>query len=433
MDSPVSLSQIKELYEQYVVPTYGRFDLAPQRGQGCRVIDSTGREYLDFGSGIAVCSLGHSPAPLVEAISRQAAELIHTSNLYYISQQARLARRLVECTGLPGRIFFCNDGATANEALFKLARRYGHAVSGPQGGRHEILTFEGSFHGRTLAGIAATAQAKIKHGFEPATPGFRHVPFNDLNAAEKAITDRTAAVLLEPIQGEGGIHVATPEFLLGLARICRERNALLFFDEIQCGLGRTGQWCAWKSILPEELEPDGVSWAKGIAGGFPMGAVWISDRPRPLQQGQDGRLPDLLGPGSHGTTFGGAPLACAAALAVLKCIEEEDLLARAVALGARLRAGLESIRSPLIQEVRGIGLMLGLVLSDSFSEQAGTGADTPPALALVKRLQNKGLLTVPSGTHVIRFLPPLNVKESDVDEACQIVASEFAAMENRDL
>lgn len=432
MEEGIGLEQVKELYSRYVVPTYGRFDLAPVKGKGSRVTDSEGRAYLDFGTGIAVCSLGHGPSELVEALAGQAAELIHTSNLYYIPQQAVLARELVAKVGLPGRIFFCNDGATANEALFKLARRYGQAQSGGEGKRWKVVTFANSFHGRTMAGIASTGQAKVKTGFEPLTPGFVQIPFNDLEAADAAINESTAAVLLEPIQGEGGIHIVDPVFLKELAGLCREREALLFFDEIQCGLGRTGDWCAWRTVAGDAVEPDGISWAKGMAGGFPMGAVWISDRERSLAEGRPGRLPDLLGPGSHGTTFGGTPLACAAALAVLKTIEEQDLLARARAAEQRLRQRLGQLNSPLLGEIRGRGLMLGLVLADPWIGHVAPATGESPAIFVVKQLQHHGLLAVPSGTHVVRLLPPLNVTDQELDDACDILEAVFRELEGSD-
>ena len=236
------MAALASLYSEFVMPTYGRFELDIARGAGCRVWDFDGKQYLDFGAGIAVCSLGHAHPEITEAASKQASILVHTSNLYRTSPQAELARRLVGLVG-PGKVFFCNSGAEANEGLIKLTRKFGSAS-----GRYEILTFQNSFHGRTMAGISATAQEKIKKGFAPLLDGFVHLPFQDLDAVSAAIGPRTAAVLVEPVQGEGGIHVASADFLAGLRLLCDRHDLLLLFDEIQCGLGRTGEWCGWKSV-----------------------------------------------------------------------------------------------------------------------------------------------------------------------------------------
>jgi acetylornithine/N-succinyldiaminopimelate aminotransferase len=413
----------EQLFAEFVLPTYGRFPLAIVRGEGSRVWDETGKEYLDFGAGIAVCSLGHAHPRMVEAISRQAKILAHTSNLYYTRSQALLAQKIVGLVGAPGRCFFCNSGAEANEALYKLARRFGNQTR--PGGRHEIITFEKSFHGRTLAGIAATGQEKVRIGFEPLTPGFTHAVFNDLASVQAKLNERTAAILLEPIQGESGIVPATPEFLRGLRRLCDEHNLLLFFDEIQCGFGRTGDWCAWRSLGAREVLPDGISWAKGMAGGFPMGAVWFRDRPITMLDGTDSKLGDLFGPGSHGTTFGGNPLCCAAALATFEIIEEEKLLSNAALIGEYARTLLAGMVSPLIAEVRGMGLMLGIEIDGAAFARTAAGRrdQRSPALQVVSRLQQAGLLTVPAGTHVIRWLPPLNVSGSQVEQAVRILAT----------
>lgn len=285
-----------ELYDQYVLPTYARFPLCLARGEGSRVWDEAGKEYLDFGAGIAVCSLGHAHPGLIEVVTRQAVTLGHTSNLYYTRPQAELAKRIAGLIGLPGRCFFCNSGAEANEALYKLARRFGNLTK--PGGRHEIVTFHQSFHGRTLASIAATGQEKVRKGFEPLTPGFVQADYNDLASVEAALTDRTAAILLEPIQGESGIVPATADFLRGLRQFCDERHLLLMFDEVQCGFGRTGDWCGWRSLGVAGVEPDAVSWAKGMAGSFPMGAIWARDREITMSDGTTARLGDLFGPGS---------------------------------------------------------------------------------------------------------------------------------------
>ena len=430
----------RELFREFVVPTYGRFDLQLVRGEGTRVCDESGKCYLDFGAGIAVTSVGHSHPRLARAVCDQMQRLVHTSNLYQTRLQGLLAERLVECVGAPGKIFFCNSGAEANEALFKLARKFGnealpppprHAagalVDGPTS-RNGIITMEGSFHGRTLGGIAATGQDKVKKGFEPIMAGFQHVPFNDLPALLAAVQDpNTVAVLLEPVQGEIGIRPASREFLLHARDLCDRHQLLLFFDEVQCGLGRTGDWCAWKSLMgTSAVLPDGVSWAKGIAGGVPMGAVWIRNRPVPLKSGKETQLCDLLGPGSHGTTFGGTPLACAAGLEVLQIIEEEGLLLKARQMGELALSELRGIQSPLIQEVRGVGLMLALELSADFSTRSGLPDGRLPSIHLVETLHSAGLLTVPSGPQAVRWLPPLNVTSAEIREAAALTAQVLA-------
>ena len=408
------------LYDEYVLPTYGRFPLCLARGLGSRVWDEAGREYLDFGAGIAVCSLGHCHPRLIAAMERQARTLGHASNLYYTRPQGLLAKRIVQTVGIAGRCFFCNSGAEANEGLYKLARRFGNLTS--PGGRHEVITFRNSFHGRTLASLAATGQEKVRQGFEPLTPGFVQAGFNDLRSVEGAITARTAAILLEPIQGESGVSPATADFLRGLRRLCDERGLLLMFDEVQCGFGRTGDWCAWRSLGAPEVEPDAISWAKGMAGGFPMGAIWARDRAVTMADGSQARLGDLLGPGSHGTTFGGNPIGCAAALATFDAIDEEGLLANAATVGRHAIGRLREIRSPLIGEVRGVGLMIGLELDAAAVAGSSFGeSGRAPSLRLVDRLQQAGLLAVPAGTHVMRWLPALNVTVAEVESAVAIL------------
>lgn len=415
------MEDTRQLFAQYVVPNYGRYDLVLVRGEGSRVWDENGKSYLDFGAGIAVSTLGHKHPRLLEALATQAAQLIHTSNLYYTRPQGELARLLVNLVGLPGKVFFCNSGAEANEALIKVARKFGNECTGPGGNgapRHEVITFHRSFHGRTMAGISATAQEKVKAGFAPLLAGFRHVPYNDLNAVREAVTPQTAAVLLEVVQGEGGIHVATPGFLRGLRALCDEHHLLLMFDEIQCGLGRVGAWGAWKPIAPD-VNPDAVSWAKGIGGGFPLGATWFSAKPLKQRAGSEIALCDLLQPGTHGTTFGGTPLACAASLAVLHTIEEEDLLGNVNRLGAYAIERLRRIDG--IKEVRGFGLMLGLELDGRFQPAETQPGGKTPSQRVVIRLMENGLLTVPAGPTVIRLLPPLNVRQDEIDQACEIL------------
>ncbi len=428
--------QTRELFREFVVPTYGRFDVQLARGEGSYVWDESGKRYLDFGAGIAVTSVGHAHPRLVRAVSEQMQRLVHTSNLYQTRLQGLLAERLVECVGAPGKIFFCNSGAEANEALYKLARKYGNEALPPPprhvagalvespACRHGIITMEGSFHGRTLGGIAATGQDKVKKGFEPILSGFQHVPFNDLPALLVAVQDpNTVAILLEPVQGEIGIRPATPEFLRHARDLCDRHQLLLFFDEVQCGLGRTGDWCAWKSLLgTDDVVPDGISWAKGIAGGIPMGAVWIRNRSVPLKSGKESLLSDLLGPGSHGTTFGGTPLVCSAGLEVLRIVEEEGLLENARSMGTLALDCLRQIKSPLIREVRGVGLMLAFELVPDFAARAGLAEGKLPSIHLVEALHAEGLLSVPSGPQAVRWLPPLTVTAEQIHEAASLTA-----------
>ena len=395
-------AEIVSLFDRYVVPSYARYPLVFVRGKGARVWDADGKEYLDFGGGIAVNLLGHSA--MAEILAKQASVLVHASNLYYTELQGRLAKRLVELVGVEGKCFFCNSGAEANETLFKLARKFGNE----SGSRYEILTFQNSFHGRTLAGISATGQEKVKHGFEPPVDGFRHVPFNDLDAVAKAVGPKTVAILLEPIQGESGIRPATAEFLRGLRRLCDERKLLLMFDEVQCGLGRTGDFCGFRSIA-SDVQPDAISWAKGLGGGFPIAAVWIR-----------GPYADVLGPGTHGTTFGGTPLACSVALAVLDTLERDDLLRNAREVGQYFIGKLQALaaKCPVIREVRGLGLMIGIDL-------------TLEARPAVLKLAEHGLIGIAAGTNIVRFLPPLNITRAEVDEAVEKISRAFGTDENK--
>ncbi|MEM9400064.1 MAG: acetylornithine/succinylornithine family transaminase [Verrucomicrobiota bacterium] len=389
-------SSITSLYDSYVVPTYKR-SLTLVKGQGSYVWDDDGKQYLDFGGGIACNCLGHSHPAIKRALQKQSSELIHTSNLYYTELQAQLAQSIVKLTG-PGKVFFCNSGAESNEALYKLSRKFG-----AKEGRYEIITATGSFHGRTLGGISATGQEKVKKDFGPLVPGFVHAPFNNLSAFEKAMTDKTAAVLVEGIQGEGGINLATPEFILGLRKITKERNILFLWDGVQCGHFRTGFWQSYEALLNETAEaedflPDGVAMAKSLGGGFPMGATWIA-QPHA----------DLLQPGTHGTTFGGTPLACAVALAVLDEIFKNDLPNNIHQRGQQTRDLLSTlIEGGKIKAVRGLGGIIGF-------QPVETNLD------VVARLSAKGLLTVPAGENIIRLLPPLNVTEQEVNQALTII------------
>ena len=401
---------IRELFAKNVVPSYGRFDLALSHGSGSYVFDVAGKRYLDLGSGIAVCCLGHAHPAITEALVEQSKKLIHVSNLYFTEPQGRLAAEIVKRIGA-GKCFFANSGAEANEGLYKLARKFGHDE-----GRFEILTATNSFHGRTLAGIAATGQDKVKKGFEPATPGFRHIPFNDLDAARNAISPATVAILIEGVQGEGGVTPATPEYLLGLRQLCDEKKMLLLMDGVQCGHYRTGKFQSFQRILEKsalrtphsEFLPDGLSMAKSLGGGFPMGAFWV-------------RAPyaDLLGPGTHATTFGGTPLACAVALKIFEVIERERLDENARKLGDWLKNELERLvrKYPgVLKNARGLGFMLGLEFVEKEQIPALAASDKPVSIQMTNRLQQDAVLVIPAGTQVIRLLPSLNLKPQEAAE-----------------
>jgi acetylornithine aminotransferase/acetylornithine/N-succinyldiaminopimelate aminotransferase len=385
--------RIRELFDQFVVPSYSRFDLVLERGEGSYVWDVDGKRYLDLAGGIAVCSLGHAHPEITKALTEQAKKLIHVSNLYYTEPQGQLAKRIIDHIG-PGRVFFCNSGAEANEGLFKLARKFGHAE-----GRYRIITTTDSFHGRTLAGIAATGQEKIKKGFAPEVVGFGQVPFNNVEAMRRTITKSTAAILVEPVQGESGITIAKAEYLIGLRRLCDEHNLLLLFDEVQAGHFRTGKFQSWQRILEMEdvdLLPDGVSMAKSLGGGFPMGAFWVREK-----------FANVLSPGTHASTFGGTPLACAVALRIFEVIEGENLAANAREVGQFILGELQKVRekfSNVLKVVRGIGLMVGIEFQPEFK-----------AADIAKELHKRNLLTVPAGNSVIRLLPALNLSRAEAE------------------
>ena len=396
---------IRELFAKNVVPSYGRFELVLSHGHGSYVFDVAGKRYLDLGSGIAVCCLGHAHPAITEALVEQSKKLIHVSNLYFTEPQGRLAAEIVKRIGA-GKVFFANSGAEANEGLFKVARKFGRDE-----GRFEILTAMNSFHGRTLAGIAATGQDKVKKGFEPMTPGFRHIPFNDLEAARNAISPATVAIMIEGVQGEGGVTPAAPEYLLGLRALCDEKKLLLFMDGVQCGYFRTGKFQSFQRILEgvsggEKFLPDGISMAKSLGGGFPIGAFWVR---QPYQ--------DLLGPGTHASTFGGTPLACAVALKILEVVEKEKLDENSRKLGARMQAELNRLAQKyptVVKRSRGLGFMLGLELTEKIPGFAGS--DKPAAIQFVNRLHAAGVLTIPAGTQIVRLLPALNLKPQEAGE-----------------
>ena len=364
-------------------------------GRGRRVTDASGREYLDLSGGISVLSVGHSHPTLAAAIGEQAARLMHVSNIFYNDRAIELAEAI--CARTPfDKVYFCNSGSEANESLLKLARRYHHDRGDEK--RVELVSTVNSFHGRTMGSLSLTGQPKYHIGMEPLVQGVRFIEFNDLAALDAAVTDQTAAVIFEPVQAEGGIIVATDEFVKGARRICDERGALLFFDEIQTGYGRTGRFLAqeWFDVVP-----DACSLAKGIGGGFPLGAMAVTER---LAKG--------LPPGSHASTFGGNPLACAAGLAVLHIIDDEGLIENALRLGAYLTGRLAELDARLTSTsgTRGLGLLQGLVLAD----------DIDPG-ATIAAVHGAGLLLTLAGGDVIRFSPSLNVTRDELDEGLSIV------------
>lgn len=409
--------------DKYVLPNYGRFPIWPERGEGPYLWDRDGKKYLDFAGGVAVCPLGHAHPEVADAMAVQARTLVHVSNWYCIRQQAQLARLIVEeFVQSPGRCFFCNSGAEANEGMIKLARKYGVARPLADGSpRHEIITFTGSFHGRTFGAMSATAQEKIHGGFGPIVPGFVYVPFNDIDALRAAVTERTVAILLEPVQGESGVHPASADFLRAARALRDERDLLLLFDEVQCGFGRTGDTCGWRSILPgEEIIPDAISWAKSIGSGYPLGAFWV--REREIDTPVARRLPELLGPGTHGTTYGGSPLACTVGLATLGIILRDGLPAHAAQLGRRIAGEVASWRQPLITDIRAFGMMIGFELDDArlAALPAVQASGKLPSIFLAWELLQAGLLVVPAGPKVVRWLPPMNLTDAQADEGLRL-------------
>lgn len=373
--------------------TYARFPVVLERGEGCRVWDVEGKVYLDFVAGIAVCALGHCHPAVVRAVQDQAAKLLHVSNLYHIGPQIRLAELLCEHS-FADRVFFCNSGAEANEAALKLARKYAKERGGAE--RIEIITMEGGFHGRTVAALTATAQTKYQKGFEPLLPGFRYVPFDDLEAAEQVVGAQTAAILVEPIQGEGGIRVPSEGYLQGLRKLCDTAGALLIFDEVQTGIGRTGRLFAYEHW---GVEPDIMVLAKALGGGLPIGAMLAKEE-----------VAASFTPGTHAATFGGNPLVTAAACATVTTILEENLADRAARMGERLMHELRSIQEahPGVKAIRGQGLLVGMELD----------REVRPVLA---RCLERGLLLSSAGEKVIRFAPPLIAGEDEVKRAVDIL------------
>ncbi len=386
---PNAAETIMALDRDYIMGTYARQPVVFVRGEGARLWDSEGREYLDFLSGIAVVGVGHCHPRVAGAIAEQAHRLMHISNLFHNPLAAKLAERLCKLADMD-KVFFCNSGAEANEAALKIARKWGKQKRGVD--CFEIITFTGSFHGRTMGAVSATAQPKYQAPFAPLVPGFHYAPLNDLAALDELITEKTCAVMIEPLQGESGINPATPEFLAGVRALCDEAEVLLILDEIQCGMGRTGHFLASQCV---GVQGDIVTLAKGIADGFPMGACLAR-----------GSAANTLVPGDHGSTFAGQPLACAAALATLDVMEEEHLMERAAEVGGYFKARLQELQNALpdrIKEVRGRGLMVGLQLS------------TPDAKAVHKYLMEAGIVANATSDSVLRFVPPLVVTNADCD------------------
>jgi acetylornithine/N-succinyldiaminopimelate aminotransferase len=392
----------EELYDEFVLGNYPKAPLTLVRGAGVHVWDDQGREYLDFTAGIAVNAIGHSHPFWVQQVSHQAATLVHTSNLFRNEVQGRLAAVLVEKAG-PGRVFFCNSGLEANEALIKLSRRFGIWRSGEEGKCYKMITARNGFHGRSFGAMSATPQEKIQKGFAPFVPGFSYAELNNLESFERLVDDQTAAIMLETIQGEGGIAACTKEFLRGLRELCDRRNIMLLLDEVQCGVGRTGDFFAYEE---SGIVPDAIGLAKGLGGGFPIGGMWVHEK-------HTGLLP----PGSHGTTFGGSPLACAAALATLTVIERDKLLEHVRHVGPHWRRQLEGLRDSfpdLVAEIRGRGFMVGVRLS----------VDPAPVVA---ELRSLGMLAVGAGSNVIRLLPPLIATAADLERSVRFLRSALAA------
>ncbi|MEH2406953.1 aspartate aminotransferase family protein [Nostoc sp.] len=390
-------------FNEAVMSTYARFPLALERGAGCRVWDTQGREYLDFVAGIATCTLGHAHPAMVEAVTRQIQKLHHVSNLYYIPEQGELAKWIVDHS-CADRVFFCNSGAEANEAAIKLARKYAHTVLDIE--KPIILTANASFHGRTLATITATAQPKYQKYFDPLVPGFHYVNYNDINAVEVAISEldegdyRVAAILIEPLQGEGGVRPGDIAYFKKLRQICDETGILLIFDEVQVGMGRSGKLWAYEHL---GVEPDIFTSAKGLGGGIPIGAMMSK------------KFCDVFQPGEHASTFGGNPFVCGVALSVCQTLERENILQNVQDRGEQLRSGLRAIAAKYPQqvgEVRGWGLINGLELR---SDIGLTAAD------VVNAAINEGVLLVPAGPKVVRFVPPLIVTEAEVNTALEAV------------
>lgn len=407
-EQPMSNSFSIDNFNSHVMTTYGRFPIALEKGKGCRVWDTEGKEYLDFVAGIATCTLGHAHPIMIETVTKQIQTLHHVSNLYYIPIQGELAAWLTSHS-CADKVFFCNSGAEANEGAIKLARKYAHEklkIENPV-----ILTALASFHGRTLATITATGQPKYQKGFSPLMPGFHYVPYNDINAIEKAIVEldqnqrQVAAILLEVLQGEGGVRPGELAYFQRIREICDQKGILLILDEVQVGVGRTGKYWGYENL---GIEPDIFTCAKGLGGGIPIGATLCKS------------FCDVFEPGSHASTFGGNPLVCAVALAVCQTLERENILENVLQRGEQLRTGLRAISQQyphLIEEVRGWGLINGMELKADIELTASD---------VVNKAIEAGVLFVPAGPKVLRFVPPLIVSESEVNEALNAIEKALA-------
>jgi len=380
-----------ELYSKYVIANYKRLPRVIVKGEGCYLYDAEGNKILDMFPGWAVSGIGHCHPKVVEAIRKQAGELLHIDNTFYSEQQGQLAKLLSE-RGFGGKCFFCNSGAEANEGALKLARL------ATAEGKYKFITAEGSFHGRTFATVTATAQPKYHEGFLPLLPGFVYVPYNDINALEKAFTDEVCAVMIEPIQGEGGINVATKEYVEAIRQLCDEKGAVMIFDEVQTGMGRTGKWFAYQHY---DVEPDIITLAKALGGGVAIGAMMAKEE-----------LAAKLVPGKHASTFGGNCIACAAGIAVVEAIEEDNLIENAVEMGEYAKLKLEKLgeKYDIIKEVRGKGLMIGVQLSS-------------PGAEIVDKCLARGLRINCTNNTVLRFMPAMIVTKEQIDEAINILDS----------
>ena len=398
-------SEIKELAGKYLINNYGERQIALVRGEGVYVWDADGKKYLDFVAGISTNNLGHSHPKIVEAIIEQAKKLIHVSNLYYIEPQVRLAQRIVELS-FADKCFFCNSGAEANEAAIKVSRKYSKEKFSEE--KYEIITMKKSFHGRTITTLTATGQEKYQKGFEPLSPGFKYVPFNDIKAIEDAVTKNTCAIMVEPIQVEGGINVPSDDYLPKLRKFCDDNNILLIYDEVQTAMGRTGKLFGYEIF---GAEPDIITMAKALGAGVPIGCMATR-----------AHIAESLTPGSHASTFGGNPLVCSAALASINTIVDENLPKNAEKMGKYLTQKLLSIKEkfPVIKEVRGRGLIIGAELDIEGKE-------------LVNQALKHGLILNCIGTNVIRFVPPLIINEEQIDEGIGIFEKAMSEVTKRKL
>lgn len=391
--------QIYESDKRDYLPVFARYQIVLDHGEGVYVYDTHGKKYIDFLGGIAVNVLGHNHPALVKAVAEQAGKMIHCSNLYYTQVQADAAEKLTKLSGF-GKVFFGNSGAEANEGAIKVARKYAHTIS-PD--KSQIITALHSFHGRTLATLTATGQPKYQEGFGPLPAGFDYVEYNNIEALEKMMSENTAAVMLEPIQGEGGVHVPTAEYLKKVRALCDKYNAVLIFDEIQTGIGRSGEFFAYDKF---GVKPDVVTLAKGLAGGVPIGAFITSDK-----------IADVLHAGDHGSTFGGNPLACAAADVVLAIVGNEAFLKHVEEMGDYMKSRLEAIKAKfptLVKEVRGVGLILGMEINK-------------PGRDIVNACLEKGSIINCTAGNVLRFVPPLIVEKEHIDEVCDILEAVLPA------